>query len=184
MQSIARQMQRTVSTLLSLARCESGLERPEPGEVSVAQLLAETRETLEAAAAARRLRLEIDASAQTLVADREKLAIILGNLLSNAVTYSPEGSTVTATARVEEGALEVTVANSAPHLTAEDLPHLFERFWRQDAARSNGQHTGLGLFLARSLATLLGLELTAALGPDQRLEIRLAGKKPPAKESP
>lgn len=183
-QSIARQMQSTVSTLLALTRCEGGLERPEPGEVSLAQLLAETWAALEPMAAARGLRLELEAPSGAIVADREKLVIILANLLSNAVTYSPEGSTVTATARVEGAALEITVSNPAPHLTAEDLPHLFERFWRKDAARSDGQHTGLGLALARSLATVLGLELTAALRPDQHLELRLAGKKPPAKESP
>jgi signal transduction histidine kinase len=173
--SIARQMERTVSTLLALARCEGGIEQTEPGEISVSELLGEAWTALEPEAASRALRLELTAPAAPIVSDREKLHLIVANLLSNAVTYSPPGSTVACTARVEGGTLEITVANPAPHLAPADLPHLFERFWRKDAARSNGHHAGLGLALARSFATLLGFDLTARLGPGQQLELRLQG---------
>ena len=173
--AIARQMESIVSTLLSLARCEGGLERTEASELTVPDLLAEVWATLEPTAAARGLRLELDAPAATIVCDREKLRLIVANLLSNAVTYSPSGSTVACAAHVNGGTLEITVANPAPHLTAADLPHLFERFWRKDAARTNGGHAGLGLALARSFATLLGFDLTSRLGPGQRLELRLMG---------
>lgn len=173
--SIARQMERTVSSLLALARCEGGIEQTERRELSVSELLGEVWAALEPEAAARALRLELTAPATPIVSDREKLHLIVTNLLSNAVTYSPAGSTVACTAQVDGGTLEITVANPAPHLTPADVPHLFERFWRKDAARSNGHHAGLGLALARSFATLLGLDLTARLGPDQLLELRLTG---------
>ncbi len=173
---IAKQMQRTVTTLLALTRLEGGLEQTEAAELSVPELITSTWASLEPEATARGLRLELAGAAPPIVADREKLGIILANLLSNAVAYSLPGSTVAAGVRVEGGGLEITIENPAPHLTPSDLPLLFERFWRKDAARTSGQHTGLGLALARSLATLLGLELTAALSPDHRLTLRLAGK--------
>lgn len=173
--SIARQMERTVATLLALARCEGGLEQTEPSVLSVSELLGDAWAALEPEAAARSVRLDLTAPAAPIVSDREKLHLIVANLLSNAVTYSPSGSTVACTARVNGGTLEITVANPAPHLTPADVPHLFDRFWRKDAARSNGRNAGLGLALARSFATLLGFDLTARLGPDEQLELRLRG---------
>lgn len=172
---IALQMERTVATLLALARCDGRIERTEHHELSLPDLVRETWAPLETEAAERSVRLELAASPEPIVSDRDKLRLIVANLLSNAVTYSPAGSTVACTAHAEDGRLRITVANPAPHLTAEDLPHLFERFWRKDPARSTGRNAGLGLALARSFATLLGFDLTAHLGPDQRLELRLAG---------
>ncbi|HEX7183849.1 MAG TPA: ATP-binding protein [Thermoanaerobaculia bacterium] len=173
--AISQQMERTVTTLLALARCEGGIEATEPGELVVSELLADAWAVLAPEAAARSLRLELAAPAASIVSDREKLRLILSNLLSNAVAYSPPGSTVACTARADGGLLEITVANPAPHLTPADLPHLFDRFWRKEAARSDGRHGGLGLALARSFATLLGFHLTARLDPDHQLELRLTG---------
>ncbi|HEX5759496.1 MAG TPA: ATP-binding protein [Thermoanaerobaculia bacterium] len=176
--AIARQMEGIVTTLLALARCEAGLERPVPSRFALPELVEETWAPLAAEAAGKDVRLALEtAPGAAVVCDREKLGLVLGNLLANAVAYSPPGSTVACTARGEDGWLEITVANPAPHLGAADLPHLFERFWRKDPARSNGQHAGLGLALARSFAALLGLDLTANLTPDQRLELRLTAKE-------
>ncbi|HWM92870.1 MAG TPA: ATP-binding protein [Thermoanaerobaculia bacterium] len=172
---IALQMERTVATLLALARCEGGLERTQRQELAVPELLAEAWAPLAPQAEARELRLDLSASPVAIISDREKLRLILDNLLANAVAYSPAGSTVACTAQAENGTLEIRVSNPAPHLAPADLPHLFERFWRKDAARTNGQHAGLGLALARSFATLLGFDLTARLGPRQQLELRLTG---------
>lgn len=179
--NIARQMERTVATLLSLARCEGGIEGIEHSTFIISDLIHETWAPLAAEAAARDLRFDLEAPAAPIASDREKLRLILFNLLSNAVTHSPAGSGISCTARTENGRLEITVANPAPQMTAADLPFLFERFWRKDAARSNSRHAGLGLSLARSFATLLGFDLTAHLLPDRQLALRLAG---PAGHSP
>jgi signal transduction histidine kinase len=80
-------------------------------------------------------------------------------------------------AAVHAGSLDVRVSNVAPGLSPELLPKLFERFWRHDAARSGGDHSGLGLSLARAFATAIGCSLTATL-TDGRLTMTLAG--PPA----
>jgi signal transduction histidine kinase len=70
------------------------------------------------------------------------------------------------------------VVNTLENLDERDLPHLFERFWRKDAARSPGSHTGLGLSLARVFAQSLGCELTASFAGPARLALTLAQLKP------
>ena len=67
------------------------------------------------------------------------------------------------------------MANRAEELTGTDLPHLFDRFWRKDPARTGTEHAGLGLALARSLAANLGCTLTAALKGDACLSLTLSG---------
>jgi signal transduction histidine kinase len=81
--------------------------------------------------------------------DRLKLRQALTNLLDNAVTYTPEGGTIRLTAWRKRGRAVITVRDTGPGIAAQHLPHLFEPFYRADAARggSNG-HVGLGLALA------------------------------------
>lgn len=173
--SIARQMERTVTTLLSLTRCEGGIEQIERSEIHLPDLLADTWSGLATEAQSRSLRFALTAPPTVIMSDPEKLRVVVTNLFSNAVTYSPPGSTISCTAHTENGSVEITVSNPAPQLAPADVPCLFDRFWRKDAARSNGRHAGLGLPLARSFATLLGFELTAHLGPDQQLALYLKG---------
>ncbi|MCB1055202.1 MAG: two-component sensor histidine kinase, partial [Acidobacteria bacterium] len=105
--------------------------------------------------------------------DRGKLELILTNLVSNAVAYSPPGAVVETRIGRSDGEVVVAIANPAPDLEDADLPHLFERFWRKDQARTGGQHVGLGLTLVKSSADLLGLELGVELTPDRRLRFVL-----------
>ncbi len=173
---IGLQMERIVANLLSLARCDSGLESFERAEVHLGALIEELWSRCAPEAEKKGLIWTFSPRPPlTLVSDPGKLILILSNLLSNAVTYSPAGSTVSCSATVTRGTLEVTVANPAPLLGPEDLPFLFERFWRKDPARTGSLHAGLGLPLAKAFAELLGLSLTAELDPGKRLVLRLWG---------
>jgi signal transduction histidine kinase len=91
--------------------------------------------------------------------DARLLRIILTNLLTNAVEYAPESTRI----EIELDAGSITIANAAPELTQEDLPHLFDRFWRAEKSRSNSAHSGLGLALARQAAKAIGCRLDASL---------------------
>ncbi|HEX6899815.1 MAG TPA: ATP-binding protein [Thermoanaerobaculia bacterium] len=173
--AIARQMESIVVNLLSLARCDSGQESLERAEVDLRELIAETWSRFAPDAEAKGLTFELDAGPRlTAISDRGKLRLILANLFSNAVTYSPAGSAVSCSATVADGKLEVAVANPAPLLQPGDLPLLFERFWRKDSARADALHAGLGLPLAKAFADLLGYALTAELDGG-RLVLRLHG---------
>jgi signal transduction histidine kinase len=99
---------------------------------------------------------------------------ILANLLDNAISYTPEGGRLHIDLSCADGAFRLTVANDPGDLEPSHLPHLFERFWRRDPARSGG-HSGLGLSLARALAELLGFTLEATLRDDRMLAMVLTG---------
>src|SRR6185295_20199934 len=93
----------------------------------------------------------------TIVSDREKLTLILSNLFANAVAYGSPGYPVTCSASAAGDGFALGVRNATADLAPEDLPLLFDRFWRKDAARSDGRHTGLGLALVAALCDSLAL---------------------------
>ncbi|MDH5373770.1 MAG: ATP-binding protein, partial [Acidimicrobiia bacterium] len=97
---------------------------------------------------------------------------IVGNLLDNALHHAP-GSPVSVTGRVESGTLRIEVADEGPGVPADDLPRLFDRFFKTDSSRQGG--TGLGLAIARQHARRLGGDLTAYPGEPTGLifELRL-----------
>ena len=102
------------------------------------------------------------------------LRSILTNLLDNAVAYTPPGGNVDVEADTDHGRLTLRVVNTVDNLEERDLPHLFERFWRKDAARSANGHTGLGLSVARTFAEAIGCQLTATFAQPGRLVLVLS----------
>jgi len=87
--------------------------------------------------------------------DARRIRQVLGNLLSNALRFAPQGSTVTLKAYRRGPLVEVSVADQGPGFAPDDLPHLFERFYKGDKARS-GEGSGLGLAIAKELVELHG----------------------------
>ena len=97
-------------------------------------------------------RLEIEADAATVVqVDPRLTSAALAHLLENAGHYSPAETAITITARVHDDALTLTVADQGPGISAQDLPHLFERFYRGANARRLAFGTGMGLAITRGL---------------------------------
>jgi CheY-like chemotaxis protein len=78
-------------------------------------------------------------------ADQGRVRQVMRNLLSNATKYSPGGGTITVSAMLVGGYLEVTVADEGIGLTKDELTHIFEKFWRADASSTAVEGTGLGL---------------------------------------
>ncbi len=99
----------------------------------------------------------------TIETDPILLRSILLNLAQNAVEYAPRGGSIHVACAIDAGRFAVSVSNTVDQLTAKDVPRLFDRFWRGDAARSGTEHSGLGLSLARAFARTLQCELTATL---------------------
>ncbi|MBC8125643.1 MAG: sensor histidine kinase N-terminal domain-containing protein [Gloeobacteraceae cyanobacterium ES-bin-144] len=96
-----------------------------------------------------------------LTTDPSLLDVVFANLLSNAVEHAPPDCEVRISAGETAGKLRIQFQNPAGDLTAEDLPHLFERFWRKENSRSDARHHGLGLALAWEFTRLLGGTLGA-----------------------
>jgi signal transduction histidine kinase len=96
-------------------------------------------------------------------ADPDRLQEILHNLLNNAVRHTPRGGTVTVAAAAATGEVRITVADTGEGIAPEHLPHVFERFYRVDPARSRRTGgSGIGLTIARALARAHGGDLRAA----------------------
>jgi two-component system, OmpR family, heavy metal sensor histidine kinase CusS len=98
----------------------------------------------------------------------------VGNLITNALAHTPVNGRVTVSAREESGRLAVSVADTGLGIAAEHLPHLFDRFYRVDAARTAGDGVGLGLAIVRSIAEMHGGHATAESRPSEGTVVTLS----------
>jgi signal transduction histidine kinase len=159
--------ERTITLLnnfLDLTRLDAGKVRPVWREVEVEATLARVLAGLEPAAAARRIRLQVDqGGAAMLRTDPVRLEQILVNLLSNAVRHSPEDSIITIHVATAPDRLAFRVVDRGPGVPLELRERIFEPFERFDP--HSGVGTGLGLPVSRRLAEVLGGALRALETP-------------------
>ncbi len=166
--------------LLTLSRLESinpGLRR-EP--VSIEKLLGGVMEDYQArpAAEGHELSLSVDPAIGTLMVDPLKLAQVLENLIDNALKYTPRGSRIAVSATMRTSEVEICVHDSGPGIPEEDLPHIFERFYRVEKGRSREKGgTGLGLSIVKHMVQLHGgrVWVESSLGEGSRFYFSLPG---------
>jgi signal transduction histidine kinase len=165
-------LRRLVEELMEISRFDAGGESVQAEEVDVAALVAAT---LRARGWDGRVRL--DGDGLTLTSDPRRLERIVSNLVGNALEHGAKE--VSVRLANDNGRAVVEVADDGPGIAPEHLPHLFERFYKADAARSGGG-TGLGLAIAQENARLLGGEIhvTSELGAGSRFTLRLPVAKP------
>lgn len=161
--AVSETLQATIENLLTLTKIAGGSIPLRCERIAIDDAFVRIWKPLEEHARQRGLTLSLSresAGSSVLETDPELLRLILVNLLGNAVDYAPENGII----RVTTGGNPLfSVSNEAPHLSEADLPHLFERLWRHDAARTDSSHCGLGLSLARTCADALSLDLAADL---------------------
>ncbi len=178
--AIALQMESIATRLLALTRCEASIQPVRCEPVPVAPLLMEIWKPLAETARQRDIGIAWDLHPGfRLAADPALLRAILENLLENAVAYSPSGSAIAVCGSRSPAGGQLDISNPAGDLAAEDLPHLFDRFWRKDPARASSAHCGLGLALARAYAHTMHLELRATLTPAATLTLSLRDNPQP-----
>lgn len=174
--AISRQMQGMVDNLLTLARLDAGQGRPEgAGPVDLEEALGRAWSPLAEPARAKNLSVQWElCPALAALAQPNGLAIVLRNLLSNAVDYTEQGGRVWLTSRRGGDGAEIEVANTGCRLAPQDADKVFERFWRGDSARGGEQaHAGLGLSLSRQLVEAMGGDLAASCDAQGRFAITL-----------
>ena len=162
---------RLVDDLQELSRVESGqmplaIEPVAPGGlVETAALRLETQFADKGVD----LRREIPDSLPLVAADSDRTIQILTNLLSNALRYTTPGGTVSVSAKADDGCVRFVVADTGRGIPAEHLPHIFDRFYRVDRARSRALGgSGIGLSIAKALVEAQNGEIRAeSPGPDQ-----------------
>jgi two-component system phosphate regulon sensor histidine kinase PhoR len=157
-------MERLVKDLLRLARLDAGQESLDMMDCDTRTLAQAVVGDLARILDERQQRVEIAIApdAQTVRGDPAKLHDALRNLVSNAITYSPERSTVLITAERTNGRVAIAVADEGPGIPEEDLSRVFERFYRVDKSRARDPGgTGLGLAIVKHLVGLHGGEVRA-----------------------
>jgi signal transduction histidine kinase len=173
---------RVFEALLRIAEAEAGARRAAFAPIDLVPVLADVAEFYGAVAESRGQVIETDLPERLdLVGDRDLLAQAAGNLLDNALKFTPAGGTVRLSAHVgPRDGIEVIVTDTGPGLPPEDRARAGERFFRADASRGT-PGSGLGLSLVQAVAHLHGGELVLddaaprASSPGLRASIRLGG---------
>jgi len=163
--------------LLTLAQLESGNPNLQMTTVDLSSFLPEIVRDWEKKLTSKQLSMSVDVPPElwTINVDRTRLQEALYNLLDNAVKYSREHGEIRVSARQRDGEIELTVSDDGIGITKEDLPRIFERFYRADKARGPDKvrGTGLGLAIVKHIAQLHGGRVEAESELDKGTTIRV-----------
>jgi two-component system phosphate regulon sensor histidine kinase PhoR len=166
-----------VEDLLELSRLESSGEVVRPREIDAAALLARVEENFRPLAAKRSLAFTVEAAAGLVFrADPELLERAVGNLVDNAIKYTPEGGRVAVRAEEKDGSILLNVEDTGIGIPEADQSRVFERFYRVDKSRSRELGgTGLGLAIVKHVAQLHGgtVSLRSAPGRGSAFTLRI-----------
>jgi PAS domain S-box-containing protein len=160
-----QRMNRLIEDLLDMSSIDAGRLSLVPARVDCGELVREPVEIVRGAAREAALDVAVGrAPAGAAVdADRDRILQVLLNLVSNAVKVTPPGGAISVGCAVEGDDALFTVADTGPGIAAEDLPHLFDRYWRGTQARYKG--SGLGLSIARAIVEAHGGRIWAESRP-------------------
>ncbi|MFM7214158.1 MAG: sensor histidine kinase, partial [Verrucomicrobiota bacterium] len=180
----AQRMRRLTASLLELSRLDS--ERPaSPSErTDLGALALGILDHLETSlASGRGLRFHRDCASAPLDGHPEALVQVVTNLVSNAIQHTPPGGEVRVMTGSEGGEAVLMVSDTGAGIAAEDLPHVFERFYRADRSRTGSEgHAGLGLAIVKAIVENHrgGIEVESTLGLGTTVTVRFPGLGAPA----
>ncbi len=185
-------LSRLTDQLLTLAREDAGSSRAVHEVVDIAGIVQEVAETLRPVAESKGLRFHSETDGPVRVSgDNLGLRQVFFNVLDNAIKYTPPGGDVRIDLSQRDGEVVMTIRDTGIGIAAEHLPHVFDRFYRVDKARSRAEGgTGLGLSIARSTVVAHGgrIELTSTPSQGTTCMIQLpaqlkSARKPEGKEA-
>ena len=166
-----RLLARLVSDLQTLSLAEAGQLPLHPVWLKAGDLLADVVTSFATQAEEQGVSISLDIAADpaalALHADPDRLDQVLSNLVTNALRHTPRGGTITLGAEPLEGGVRLTVRDTGSGIPPEDLPYIFDRFWRGDRSRTRagGAGSGLGLAIARQLVRAHGGQIQAESPP-------------------
>jgi heavy metal sensor kinase len=161
-QRAAQRMRRLIDSLLELARLDAGQEPGHREECDLAAMASDCLELVRPMADQRGIEIQTDLANAPCRCDPDRLPQVIANLLGNAIEHNCEGGVVRVSTVRTNGVARFYVSNSGPGIPPEDLPHIFDRFYRADKARSSGAgHSGLGLAIAKAIVQAHGGSIQA-----------------------
>ncbi len=156
-----RSLSSLIDDLFQMAQLDAGGFPLHRAEASLSDLISDTLESFTELAKQGEITLEgnVDSDVDPVRMDTQAIGRVLNNLISNALRHTPPLGRVSVWVRRSGQALEVTISDTGEGIRADDLPHIFERFYRGDASRSRNRGTGgagLGLAIARGIVQAHG----------------------------
>ncbi len=174
----AKAQLKIVNDLLDLGRIGTGKLRITPRQMRLATLIGFAVDAIRPAAAAKGIELVIDTDGQRsqVFGDPDRLSQVIGNLLSNAIKFTPQGGHISVQLREADGRAVLRVTDTGQGISADLLPHIFDRFRQGDSSTTRGAGgLGLGLTLVREIIALHGGTVSAASeGHDRGSEFVIA----------
>jgi two-component system, OmpR family, sensor kinase len=165
-QRAARRMKALTESLLQLARLDAGQEPIKRERFDLLRVAHECIELVRPLAAERGIQLHCEIASIECLGDAERIGQVITNLLTNAIHFNRDQGEVRLSARTEDGAVLLAVADTGQGIPAEDIPHLFERFYRVDKSRSRIQgRNGLGLAICKAIVDAHGGTIEVATQP-------------------
>ena len=178
-----RLLTRLVNDLQTLSLAETGQLPLHPTHFLLADLIQDLTSSFSSQAASQGIDLQTNSSNpnQELTADYDRLNQVISNLISNALRHTPRGGTIsieTQAAPSLERGVQIQVKDTGAGIAPDDLPFIFDRFWRGDKSRSERTHSGLGLAIAKQLIHAHGgtidVQSQVGLGTTFKIELPLA----------
>ncbi len=151
-------MTRLIQDLLLLSSIDAGSWVIQKSEINVDTLLINLYEKFENICKQKAIDLQIEIPEEcfpSLISDEDRLNQIIGIFLDNAISYSPEQSTILLEASIKKNHLAISIIDHGIGISEEDKKHIFDRFYRCDKSRTKKEHFGLGLSIANELITIL-----------------------------
>ena len=152
----AKRMKHLTESLLALVRVDQGGKGGERINCQLDQIANDALEMLKPLAAELHITMESDMNSVSCIGNPGQLAQVCNNLLENAIRYNSTGGTVTLRTSKEPGFSTITVEDTGRGIDNDDIPHLFERFYRVDKSRSHGSGVGLGLAITAGIVKAHG----------------------------
>jgi signal transduction histidine kinase len=159
-----------IDDLFELSRLDAGQAALEPAAIDLRELVAETAESLEPQAQQHGVRLELASLPPTLRAwaDPVQVQRVIVNLLENAIRYTGPGGSICIEARPNGETVGVTISDSGDGISSEDMPFVFDRFYRGEKSRARESGgTGLGLAISKAIVEAHGGTIRAENAPTQ-----------------
>jgi heavy metal sensor kinase len=170
-------LSRIVESLLAISRLDAGEAQMERIRFDLAQLISPTVEQMRLLAEDRSISLGCETTGEVMIeGDRARIKQVIVNLVDNAIKYTPEGGVVKVIVEIENRHAVLRVEDNGAGIPADALPHLFERFYRVDKARSRQMGgVGLGLAIVKSIVTAHGgqVMVDSAEGKGSRFRVDL-----------
>ena len=175
----AQQMRRLTQSLLDLARVDSGQAETERVPLDLAEQATLSVERLQPLAAQHGIKIDCDLAPASTIVNADRLDQVLTNLMTNAIHYNRPNGEIRVGTLSDNGSAVLVIADTGQGIATEDIPHIFERFYRADKSRSRAEgRCGLGLAICKAIVDAEGgsIEVDSQPGVGSTFTVRFPAR--------